>query len=273
MTIPTLYIEGPAFWAPTLPGWEVARAAFRGEGAVADPPARRPAPQMLAPAERRRAPDTVAVSLEVAAASLAAAQRAAADLPCVFACAHGDLAINDYMCATLAAAPAQVSPIKFHNSVHNAAVGYWTIGTGCQQASNSIAAYDCSFAAGLLEAAVQCACDAQAVLLVGFDTEATGPLRQVHRSEGLLAGAFVIAPTPTPRSVAAFDWSLRPGPAAPLSLRSAAAQQLPPNASADALPVFEALAALPDLPATQATTLCLPLSAQLSLELRLRAVA
>ena len=34
MTPPTLYIEGPAFWAPTLPGWEAARAAFRGEGAL-----------------------------------------------------------------------------------------------------------------------------------------------------------------------------------------------------------------------------------------------
>ncbi|MDQ7975489.1 MAG: hypothetical protein REJ24_23120, partial [Rhodocyclaceae bacterium] len=57
---PTLYIEGVAFWAPTLPGWDVARAAFRGEGAPADPPAKRPSPQVLAPAERRRAPDTVA---------------------------------------------------------------------------------------------------------------------------------------------------------------------------------------------------------------------
>jgi hypothetical protein len=26
----TLYVEGIAFWAPTLPGWEAARAAFRG---------------------------------------------------------------------------------------------------------------------------------------------------------------------------------------------------------------------------------------------------
>ena len=29
---PTLYIEGPAFWAPTLPGWDLARAAFTGTG-------------------------------------------------------------------------------------------------------------------------------------------------------------------------------------------------------------------------------------------------
>ena len=26
-TTPTIYIEGLAFWTPTLPGWEAARAA------------------------------------------------------------------------------------------------------------------------------------------------------------------------------------------------------------------------------------------------------
>ncbi|RYF81752.1 MAG: hypothetical protein EOO29_09485 [Comamonadaceae bacterium] len=267
MSTPTLYIEGPAFWAPKLPGWDIARAAFRGEGAPADPPAKRPAPQILAPAERRRAPDTVAVALEVACAAVAAAGRNAADLPSVFACAHGDLAINDYMCATLASTPAQLSPIKFHNSVHNAAVGYWTIGTGCQQASNSLAAYDSSFAAGLLEAAAQCACDAQAVLLVGFDVEAVGPLRQVHRSEALLAGAFVLSPERTERSVAALDWALVPGAPSPTALRSDAARGLPANAIADALPVFEALA---HIPAYADAPLRLTLSTQLSLELRLR---
>ena len=53
------YVEGIAFWAPTLPGWAVARAAFRGEGAPrrsAGRSARRPS--CSPPAERRRAPDT-----------------------------------------------------------------------------------------------------------------------------------------------------------------------------------------------------------------------
>ena len=264
MSTPTLYIEGPAFWAPTLPGWEAARAAFRGEGALADPPAKRPAPQMLAPAERRRAPDTVALALEVAAASVAAAGREATELPCVFASAHGDLAINDYMCGTLASAPTQLSPTKFHNSVHNAAVGYWTIGTGCMQASNSLTSFEHSFAAGLLEAAAQCAADQQPVLLVGFDIAAVGALGTITRSEGLLAAALVLAPAPTPRTVAQFDWSLAPGPTAALALRSDAARALAGNAMADALPLFEALA--------QGTPqdLHLPLGEKLALRLRLR---
>ncbi|RYY90771.1 MAG: hypothetical protein EOO24_32490, partial [Comamonadaceae bacterium] len=38
--LPTLYIEGPAFWAPTLPGWAAASASWRGEAPPVDPPAR-----------------------------------------------------------------------------------------------------------------------------------------------------------------------------------------------------------------------------------------
>ncbi|MFS2055958.1 beta-ketoacyl synthase chain length factor, partial [Variovorax sp. CT11-76] len=121
-------------------------------------------------------PDTVALALEVAAAAIAGSGRQAADLPCVFVSAHGDLSINDYMCSTLATDPSVLSPTRFHNSVHNAAVGYWTIGTGCMAASNSISAYDSSFGAALLEAAAQCAADREAVLLVGYDAPATGPL-------------------------------------------------------------------------------------------------
>ena len=44
MPLGPLAIAGAAFWAPTLPGWPLARAALRGEAAPQDPPARRPAP-------------------------------------------------------------------------------------------------------------------------------------------------------------------------------------------------------------------------------------
>ncbi|MBO9514493.1 MAG: beta-ketoacyl synthase chain length factor [Variovorax sp.] len=264
---PTIYLEGPAFWAPTLPGWDVAAAVFRGEAQPVDPPAKRPSPQVLAPAERRRAPDTVALSLEVAAAAVAASGRNAADLPCVFASAHGDLGINDYMCSTLAADPKLLSPIKFHNSVHNAAVGYWTIGTGCMAASNSLTAYESTFASGLLEAAAQCVADQRAVLLVGYDMPAVGALASVTTSRSLLAAALVVSPERTERTVAALDWSLASGPAAAPALRTEAARSLSANAMADALPLFEALAR------GDTAALRLPLSGKLSLQVQLQPAA
>ena len=95
-------VESVAFWAPTLPSWQAAEAAFAGRGALTDPPAVRPAPQLLAPAERRRAPDSVALALEVAAQAVQASGRDPKTLASIFTSAHGDLAVNDYMCTTLA---------------------------------------------------------------------------------------------------------------------------------------------------------------------------
>jgi len=254
-----VFVDGVAFWAPALPGWPLARAALRGEGGLAQPPARRPAPEILAPAERRRAPDSVALALEVAAAAVREAGCGAAELPSVFASAHGDLAVNDYMCATLASQPAMISPTRFHNSVHNAAAGYWTIATGCVAASSALSAFEHSFAAGLLEAATQCLADGGPILLVAFDVQSTGALATVTKSEGLLAAAFVLAPARGQRTQAAFDLTLVSGATAPVPLRSEAARTLRDNAMADMLPFVETLAlAAPD-------PLELPLSGRLAL--------
>jgi len=263
MTALSFRVEGIAFWAPSLPGWPVARAAFRGEGAPADPPAKRPAPEILAPAERRRAPDSVALALEVAGAAVRESGRDPATLPSIFTSAHGDLAVNDYMCTTLATQPTAISPTRFHNSVHNAAAGYWTIATGCRAASSALTAFGASFAAGLLEAATQCAADDRPVLLVAFDVQAAGALASVTTSEGLLAVALVIAPAGDGGNAGGpgFEATLVSGPSHAAPLRSAAALSLAGNAMADALPFFEALALGP------AEALELPLSRTLALRL------
>ena len=282
MTTLSFRVEGVAFWAPTLPGWPIARAAFHGERGLVDPPARRPAPEILAPAERRRAPDSVALALEVAAAATMASGREPGSLASIFSSAHGDLAVNDYMCSTLASTPTLISPTRFHNSVHNAASGYWTIGAGCTAASSALSAYDRSFAAGLLEAVTQCAADRQAVLLVACDVQAVGALATVTASTGLLAVAVVVAPCgggmdgdrggnrssesgrepdgdPAGRGV--FTASLVTGSTAAPALRSEAARSLAGNAMADALPFMEAIALGSN------RTLSLPLSSRLALRL------
>ena len=190
-------IAGIGFWTGGLPSWAAARA-FVAEGPPSNgmPPADapvRPSPQLLAPNERRRAPETVAVALEVALAACHAAERDPATLSSVFASTHGDLSITDYMCETLAGEPRTVSPTRFHNSVHNAAAGYWTIGAGAMAPATAISAFDASFAQGLLEALAQLATGTEAVLLVGYDGRGTGPLGHVSHSEGLLGGALVLS--------------------------------------------------------------------------------
>jgi hypothetical protein len=115
-------VEGIGFWCNGLPDWPAARAYAKGAGLPDAAPAR-PSPQVLAPNERRRAPESVAVALEVALAACTDAQHDPATLASVFASTHGDLAITDYMCSTLVADPRALSPTRFHNSVHNAAAG------------------------------------------------------------------------------------------------------------------------------------------------------
>ena len=116
MTAPVLSagIAGIGFWARGLPSWQAACAYLADDALSADAPTR-PSPQLLAPNERRRAPETVAVALEVALAACTAAGRDPATLPSVFASTHGDLNITDYMCQTLASEPRSLSPTRFHN--------------------------------------------------------------------------------------------------------------------------------------------------------------
>ena len=128
----------------------------------------RPQPMLLPPNERRRAPDTVALALAVAQAACTNAGRDPALLPTVFASTYGDMAITDYMCGTLARAPTMLSPTRFHNSVHNAAAGYWSIATGCRQPYCALGAGAYTFAAGLFAAALQACADETDVLLVAY---------------------------------------------------------------------------------------------------------
>jgi hypothetical protein len=236
MTALTATVSGIGFWSDGLPDWPAARA-FARDGALPGDAPPKPSPQLLAPNERRRAPPTVAVALEVALAACRDAGIEPAALPSVFASTHGDLGITDYMCATLAQSPTDISPTKFHNSVHNAAAGYWTIGAGCTRATTAISAYGATFAQGLLEAALQLAAGEDAVLLVAYDTAATGPLATVTHSEGLLGAALVLTRAGSGPHLAI---GLQDG--APSAATGALARHAAGNAMAPMLPLFDALA-------------------------------
>ncbi len=225
-------------------------------------PGQRPAPALLPPNERRRASDGVLLALKAAEDAVAMSGHAAAALPSVFTSAHGDLGIVDVLARTLATEPLALSPTRFHHSVHNAASGYWSIASGSPEASTALAAYDTSFAAGLLEALVQLACDGGPLLLAGADTGATGPLASVNASRGLLGVALVLAPEPSAASRCVLDWALHEGPAPPAGSAPGPAD----NALADALPLFERLAR------GDSAALALPLGPALHLALALSAL-
>lgn len=251
-------VEGIGYWSRGLPHWNAARAYASGADAIEDAPAR-PSPQLLAANERRRAPETVAVALDVALAACRDAGRDPAALSSVFASNHGDMAITDYMCATLAHEPRTISPTRFHNSVHNAAAGYWTIGAGALRPATAISALDAGFSQGLIEAMAQIASGEDAVLLVGYDGGSYGPLAGVAHSRGLLGAALVLgrARPGAPGLRIRLSDDSPAAPAGRLWRRDAG------NASAPMLPLFDALATRDDrvaLPAGAGRSLWVDLS-------------
>ncbi|HTX24797.1 MAG TPA: beta-ketoacyl synthase chain length factor [Steroidobacteraceae bacterium] len=241
-----LFIEGIGFWAPKLPGWAATRAILRGEAPVPRAPAPRPTPALLPQTERRRAPDTVAVALEVAASACAAAACAPAGVPSVFASTYGDLGVSDAMCEQLARSPLDTSPTRFHHSVHNAAAGYWAIATGCLEPYSALAAHQHTFGIGLVTAAMQ-VLEGARVLYVAYDIEARGLLATMAPSRGMLGAALLLAPEQTLRSRARLALQVDDGranaPEAPATrARPENAALVDGNAMADCLALFEALA-------------------------------
>ncbi|RDS84074.1 beta-ketoacyl synthase chain length factor [Dyella psychrodurans] len=185
-------VEGIGAWSPTVADFDAFRRLLEDD-AVAAPSARPPA-SALSPNERRRAPESVLVAIEVASQAVAMSGRAADTLACVFASAYGDQATTDYMCRVLASAPTELSPTRFHNSVHNAPAGYWTIATNCRAPSSAICAGHASFGAGLLEAAAQACADDRAALLVCSDTAGMGPLGELIGCRHPFGAALVLSP-------------------------------------------------------------------------------
>ena len=204
----TVFVEGIGLLGPGLASWALGRQYLSGDLPYQSARSVLPLPLALPAAERRRAGAVVKVSLAVSQEAVEASGWAASALPSVFTSSSGD-AINCHeICSALASNDRLISPTRFHNSVHNASSGYWSISTGAMAPSSVLCARDGSFAAGLLEAAAQAVLDNTAVLLVAYDTDYPEPLRSVRPLPDTFGVALVLAPKRSPRSLA--QWTLAP---------------------------------------------------------------
>jgi hypothetical protein len=194
-TVIEVRIKGVGLLAPGLIGWEVGRAVLAGlipfqPNAVPDPDA-----TMLPPNERRRSSDCVRWAVQVAQEAMAQSGLDPRDVPTVFASSGGEMGVFDKLCRTLATPERTVSPTLFHQSVHNAAAGYWGIATAGQQSSTALSCYDDSFAAGLLEAVTMVQVERCPVLLAAYDLAVPSPLSQARPIRTGFAAALVLTPS------------------------------------------------------------------------------
>jgi len=211
----TAYVQGIGLIGPGLADWQSGARVIAGEEPYSPRPTTVPVPEGLPPAERRRTGATVKLALSVAQQAIAAAGADPVGLAAVFSSSGGDGLICHEICETLASADRQLSPTRFHNSVHNAAAGYWSLATGATAASTALCAHDGSFTAGLLEALAIVTADRVSVLLSAYDTGYPEPLRSKRPLPDSFAVALVLAPAPLPNAHARIVASLcSPAPAA-----------------------------------------------------------
>ncbi len=179
-----------------------------------------PMAKNLLPAnERRRTTRLIQMALHC---GQAAVQEWQGDLATVFASSCGDLEIVDKIMQALTLPVRPVSPTQFHNSVHNAAAGYWSILSGSNAPSTSISAWNASFSAGLLEAATQVVTEHRHVLLVAYD----------YRPPARLANRIQIA---APFAVALLLMQEVHGPALTISLEYSAKESILTDTSLESL--------------------------------------
>ena len=257
------WIDGIGFLAPGLPDWPSARAVLRGETPLTAAPSILPVPSILPPPERRRASRVVKLTLAIGLEAVADAGADVSTLATVFTASGADGHNCHALCEQLASDDRQISPTRFHNSVHNAAAGYWGIATKSMAPCQVICAYDASFGAGLLDALGQVVVDQQPTLLISYDSEYPEPLHNKRDTPDCAGLALLLTPEKTARSQARITVS--PSNAAADTLGDAALESL-----RLAIPALRSLPLLQKLARGEAGPVCLDYLAPLQLQVDLQ---
>jgi hypothetical protein len=238
-----LFVEGVGLLGPGLDGWVNSRGVLTGEADYVAAPTNLRAPEMLPAAERRRAGVPIKLALAIGQEAFLQAGRDTKTAATVFTSSGGD---NDNVHAIngiLATAPREVSPTRFHNSVHNAAAGYWCIAAGSHEPSTSLCAYDASFVAGLLESATQVTVEDAVVALVAYDHPYPEPLHTVRPITASFGMALILTPRQSEKTLAVIEVEFISGKTQETTMQTAGLEALRCGVpAARGLPLLAALA-------------------------------
>ena len=243
MTI-RMYVESAGLLGPGLAGWAQSRAVLTGAAPHVLGEVRLTAHGALPPVERRRVCESVKLALTVGMEAVAATGRSPDGLATIFASSAGDGSVIHEICESLARPEREVSPTRFHNSVHNAPAGYWSIATRSHAPSMSLCAYEWSFAAGLIEAGSELATGSEALLLVSYDLPYPPPLSSACPITGVLGAALLLVRERTAACLAQLQLRLEVAPRGATRLQVPSLEALRAgNATGRALPLLHALSA------------------------------
>ncbi len=235
-----VFVHGIGVLGPGIDNWQSCQRLFKEQHPYDNSVTPDPMPSTLPANELRRSSDVVRWSLQVAQEAVQNSQLSPKDMAAVFASSGGEVGILHKICQSLNSSMPMVSPTLFHQSVHNAAAGYWSIASGSQRPSTSLACYDSSFEGGMLEAATLLSTNQEEfVLFAAYDVPAPFPLYETRPLIAPFAIAFVLGKHALPMSVSMLDITLLSEPIAkapttmlqtsfePLRLGNPAARGLP----------------------------------------------
>jgi hypothetical protein len=207
------FIEAVAVVGPGLQDWDTAQSALRRPATYQPGQVVTEGSATMPPNERRRTTPVICLVLQVLQQLQ---RRSATDLSqtaSVFATSWGDLQVIENMMSSLIAPGIPVSPVQFHNMVHNAPAGYWSIGARARSSSTSLTAGDGTFAAGLADAVALVNSQDESVSYVCY--EHPGPA--VFDNYSPINTPFAVAMLLTAKRTERSSWSvaLEIGPAKP----------------------------------------------------------
>jgi len=189
--------------------WKELQAVFNGTNALSDEPSEIFKTTILKPNEARRTSVTIKMVLQAAEETLSQSAFTANQLFSVFISSDGDPNILQSICQELATEDKFISPTQFHNSVHNAPAGYWSIGHQAMKGANSLACGDSSLAGGLVEASSLLDAGEDAILLVCFDLKSPSPLNSARAINYSLAHSMIITQDQQAESICAVDFDIK----------------------------------------------------------------
>ena len=240
-----VFVEGVGIVGPGLNGWSASQAILAGSAPYVQATLVIPPSNLLPSAERRRTGVPVKLAIAIGCEAIAQSQRNATELPSVFASSAGDGDNMHYIFDMLSQNGREVSPTRFHNSVHNAPSGYWSIATKSMAPSTSLACFDASFVAGLIEAATQTLSSGNAVVLIAYDAPYPQPLHAARTICATFGVALVLTGNKTDRSLVGLEINISRNSNASTSIANAELEAIRAGTpAARSLPLLAALAAL-----------------------------
>lgn len=187
-------IAGVGVWGSGIRGWADFANQPAGVERLTVGECEPPPVTMIPPREKRRVPMMSRLAIEAGYQACEMAEIEPAGVATVFASCMADTQVTDYMCRVMNTSGKAMSPTRFHNSVHNATCGYWSIFCGGHEAGGFICSWEDSFAIAVLEAMTFVQEECKPTLMVCYDIANTAPMSSARSIESDLAVAILLAP-------------------------------------------------------------------------------